>query len=90
VEKALEGQKPRGVSAVSPGKLGVARTDSQEDQGFEVGEAGGMGRLRRSGSRGTGRYTFGSAKWKPRRHRGNQATALKGVGVGETGVSRPR
>jgi len=47
-EKALEGQKVRRESAVGSGQLVSARTDSREDQGFEVGEAGGTRRFCRS------------------------------------------
>jgi hypothetical protein len=40
--KALEGQKPRRVNGCSVrGNLGGVRTDSQGEQGFEAGEAGG-------------------------------------------------
>jgi hypothetical protein len=45
-EKALEGRKPRRGSAAGSGQLESARTDSQEDQGFEAGEAGGTERFR--------------------------------------------
>jgi hypothetical protein len=41
------------------------RTDSQEDQGFEVGEAGGTRRFRRAGSRGTWKHTFGRVEREP-------------------------
>jgi hypothetical protein len=47
-EKALEGRKPRRGSAAGSGQLESARTDSQEDQGFEAGEAGGTERFRSS------------------------------------------
>jgi hypothetical protein len=46
-EKALERQKPRRGSTIGSGQLGSVRTDSQEDQGFEADEAGGMGEFRR-------------------------------------------
>jgi hypothetical protein len=45
-EKALERLKTRRASVVGLGQLRLARTDSQEDQGFEVGEAGGTDGLR--------------------------------------------
>jgi hypothetical protein len=47
-EKALERHKPRRGSAIGSGQLGSMRTDSQEDQGFEAGGAGGTDDLRRS------------------------------------------
>jgi hypothetical protein len=51
--KASEGRKARRASTTEQRQLGSDRTDSQEDQGFEAGEAGGTGRLRSSGSRAT-------------------------------------
>jgi hypothetical protein len=45
-EKALERLKPRRGSTIGTGQLGSVRTDSQEDQGFEAGEAGGTGEFR--------------------------------------------
>jgi len=48
-EKASEGQKPRRGATVGLGQLRPARTDSEEEQGFEVGEAGGTGDHCRSG-----------------------------------------
>jgi hypothetical protein len=48
-EKALERRKPRRGSAIGAGQLGSVRTDSQEEQGFEVGVAGGTDVFRRSG-----------------------------------------
>jgi hypothetical protein len=65
VEKALEGQKPKRASAVGSGRPVPARTDSQEDEGFEVDEGGGTGRFRRSESRGTGRAALGRPEREP-------------------------
>jgi len=44
-EKTSERQKPKRGSAADAGQLVWARTDSQEDQGSEVGEAGGTRRF---------------------------------------------
>jgi hypothetical protein len=49
-EKALEGLKTKRGAAAGSGQLELVRTDSREDQGFEVGEAGGTVRFRRSSS----------------------------------------
>jgi hypothetical protein len=46
-EKALRRQKPRRGSTSGSGQLESVRTDSQKDQGFGVGEAGGMVEFRR-------------------------------------------
>ena len=64
-EKALERQKPRRGSAAGPGQLVSARTDSQEDQGFEAGEAGGTRRPPPPGPRVTGKRVFGRVKREP-------------------------
>jgi hypothetical protein len=58
-EKALERQKPRRGSTAGTGQLGSARTDSQEDQGFEAGEAGGTERAPSLGPRATGKRALG-------------------------------
>jgi hypothetical protein len=85
--KALEGQKPRRGSAVGSGQPVPARTDSQEDEGFEVDEAGGTGRFCRSGSRVTESAPSGARKGAHSR-RGNQTTARESAEVGETGGNK--
>jgi hypothetical protein len=47
-EKALERQKLKRGSAIDAGQLGSVRTDSQKEEGFEVGVAGGVDVLRLS------------------------------------------
>jgi hypothetical protein len=58
-ENALEGRKPKRGTAVESGQPGAARTDSQEEQGFEAGEVGGTDRVLRLGSGATGKRVFG-------------------------------
>jgi len=58
-ENALEGRKPKRGSAAGTGQLGSARTDSQEDQGFEAGEAGGTERAPSLGPRATRKRALG-------------------------------
>lgn len=53
-EKTPERQKPRRGTAGGAGRLASARTDSQEDQGFEAGEVGGTWRFRGSAPGGPG------------------------------------
>jgi hypothetical protein len=74
-EKALEGRKPRRGSAAGTGQLGSARTDSQEDQGFEAGEAGGTERAPSLGPRATGKRALGLDERELIVAEGNQATA---------------
>jgi hypothetical protein len=57
-EKALEGLKPKRGSAVGSGQPGSARTDSQGEEGFRAGEAGGKSRLRWLRSRVTGKQVI--------------------------------
>jgi hypothetical protein len=47
------------------GDPGEARTDSQEDQGFEADEAGGTGWVPSFESRGTGKRALGCVKRDP-------------------------
>jgi hypothetical protein len=58
-EKALERRDTRRGSAVGTGQLGSTRTDSQEDQGFEAGEAGGTERASSLGPRANGKRALG-------------------------------
>jgi hypothetical protein len=82
-EKAPEGQKPRRGSAVGSGQLGPARTDSQEDQGFEAGEAGGTERVPSLGPRTTGKRALGCVE-REYIVAGGIRQPREGVGVEET------
>jgi hypothetical protein len=88
-EKALERQKPRRGSAAGSGQLVSARTDSQEDQGFEAGEAGGTRRPPPLGPRVTGKRVFGRVKREPIVDGGIRRLRAS-VGVEETGGDKDR
>jgi len=72
--KASEGQKTKRASVANSGQLGLVDTDSREDQGFEVDEAGGTRRFYEIGSRVTGKrqHCFGKGAHS---REGKQATA---------------
>jgi hypothetical protein len=86
-EKALEGQKPRRVSAAGLGQPGSVRTDSQGEQSFEVGEAGGTERLRCQGPRVTGKQALWFAQREPI-GLGGTRRLRESVGVGETAADK--
>jgi len=85
--KALEKRKPRRGATADSGQLGSARTDSREEQGFEVGEASGTVGVLPHRPRVTGKCFFGSIE--------REAIVVGGirqprasVGVEETGDER--
>jgi hypothetical protein len=67
----------------------AARTDSQEDQGFEAGEAGGKRRLPPLGPRVTGKCVFGRVEREPIVV-GGIRQLRESVGVEETGGDKDR
>jgi hypothetical protein len=83
-EGLWRGEDPRRAAAGGAGQLESSRTDSQREQSFEAGEAGGSDRLRCVGPRATGRRASARRKGTHSR-RGSLATARSRVGVGETG-----
>jgi len=63
--QALEGRKPESNGCSVRGNSGGVRTDSQGEERFEAGEAGGKKPLRCSGSRATGKQALCLPKGDP-------------------------
>jgi hypothetical protein len=68
---------------VGLGQLGLTGTDSQGEQGFEADEARRRERLRRAGTRGTGKRAFWFVERDPIARRGVRLPR-ESAGVDET------